>query len=447
MDYTLIKDMATILAALAAILGLFQYVKYRSRRDKMATIGDAFSSVINSLASKTEVERLAAAIRLRRFFDPETEFGIAGTPYASEAINVIAAVLRTQKAGSFQKLLADGLAYAPTLCRADLQRTNLQKAYLGTKPRNEGTIEHGRVVGAFQHVKLYLGFGRRTESTEDERVNLSQADFYRADLSGASLKGAKAQNAVFYRARLHNSVLSEANLSDANFYGADLTGAKFDDANLTGAKFDDAVLTRASFRKARNVPPELAEKLDDRGKYSDDLQPFKSASGSQKAALKRVFLSKPGLLDDEQRQFIDSIISMLDKQNFVSEVLERSEYPKSGTLAEVRRLIGGCNGIIIFGFHQLNVQNGTWRPGTVEETPITDMYLSTPWNQIEAGMAVMRGLPILLVCPPAVADGIFKLDNDRHIFRVALPIDENPGSFEKRFAEWCDAVRELARVG
>jgi hypothetical protein len=114
MDVVLIRDIAEIFTALGAILagllGIFKYFQYRTRRDKMVAVGEAFNSVVNSLATDAEVERLAAAIRLRRFFDPETEFGIVGTPYATEAVNVIAAVLRTQKTGSFQKLLADGLA-------------------------------------------------------------------------------------------------------------------------------------------------------------------------------------------------------------------------------------------------------------------------------------------------------------------------------------------------
>jgi len=193
----------------------------------MAAAGDAFNSVVSSLGSDAEVERLAAAIRLRRFFNPRTELGIVDTPYASEALNVIAAVLRTQKTGSFQKLLADGLAYAPSLCRADLQRTNLQKAYLGLRQGGEGTEEQAR-------------------------IDLYNADFYRADLSGASLKGAKAKNAAFYEARLHNTVLSKADLSDANFFEAD----------LTNTKFDGAVLARAHFKQARNVPPDLAKRFD-----------------------------------------------------------------------------------------------------------------------------------------------------------------------------------------
>ena len=73
----------------------------------------------------------------------------------------------------------------PSLHRADLQRTNLQNAYLGAR-------------GARQ-------------------IDLSYADFYRADLSGASLKGAQATGAVFYQARMTDAVLRNADLRRAIF--------------------------------------------------------------------------------------------------------------------------------------------------------------------------------------------------------------------------------------
>jgi uncharacterized protein YjbI with pentapeptide repeats len=416
MDVVLLRDIAAIFTALsgvlAGLLGVFKYFQYRTRRDKMVAIGDAFHSVVNSLASDTEVERLAAAIRLRRFFDPTTELGTVGTPYATEAINVIAAVLRTQKSGTFQKLLADGLAYAPSLCRADLQRTNLQNSYLGVRKTGE-------------------------EAEEEMEIDLRYADFYRADLSGASLKGARANGAVFYEARLHNTVLSRTDLRDANFFEADLTGTKFNGAMLAGANFD----------QARSVPPDLAKRLDENGVYPDEAQPFKSSSDPQEAALMRVFLSKPGVLDNQQRQFVDFIGSRLEEQDMVCEALERSDYPMFGTLAEVRRLMSGCAGAVIFGFSQLKVVNGVWRSGTAEEAQVADLQLPTPWNQIEAGMAAMYSLPILLICQPGVDSGIFNLDDSDRIYRVELPADESPSSFENCFANWCAAVRERARAG
>jgi hypothetical protein len=58
----------------AALFGVFQFIQYRTRRDKMALVSELFTKVIEALASEVEVERLAGAILLRRFFDPTTEF-------------------------------------------------------------------------------------------------------------------------------------------------------------------------------------------------------------------------------------------------------------------------------------------------------------------------------------------------------------------------------------
>src|SRR5262245_4946215 len=170
-------DIVPILTAVASLLGIvFGFLKYLSRRDKQIAVQQTFRTVVESLSSKVEGQRLGGAILLRRFFDPASELGVdGGTPYAKEAVNVIAALLRETETGNFQKLLADGLLYAPSLEEVDLQKTNLQNAYLGQKG-------------------------------EHPAPNLGRADFFRADLSAASLKGAKAVKAVFYQARLHNTI-------------------------------------------------------------------------------------------------------------------------------------------------------------------------------------------------------------------------------------------------
>jgi hypothetical protein len=159
----------------------------------MAEVGKSFSTVIEALASKEEVKQLSAAILLRRFFDPKTEYGIAGTPYATEAVNVIASMLRSETLSQkMQKLLADGLAYAPDLRHADLQKANLTDAYLG------------------------------------KGVDCSGADFFCADLTRASLQRLTGVKTVFYGATLHKTVLAGADLRGANFKGADLQGVEID---------------------------------------------------------------------------------------------------------------------------------------------------------------------------------------------------------------------------
>jgi hypothetical protein len=210
---------ALIAALGTAVLGILKYFNYRSRRDRVTGVGQAFAETVDALASSDEVKRLAAAILLRRFFDRDTEQGTAGTPYQQEAIHVIAALLRAIEPGEFQKLLADGLAHAPSLRGADLQRCNLSNAYLGDRHRPP--------------------------------VDISEADLFGANLSGASLRGAIARGTVFYNAVLTKTVLEEADLSGADFRDADLEGAKIEGAVLAGARFDGA----------RNLPTAVVEHL------------------------------------------------------------------------------------------------------------------------------------------------------------------------------------------
>ncbi len=61
---------------------------------------------------------------------------------------------------------------------------------------------------------------------------------------------------------------------------------------------------------------------------------------------------------------------------------------------------------------QVVVDTGTWRPGTNEGRSANGMALSTPWNQVEAGVAAALGLPVSIVREPGVVGGVFDLQGD-----------------------------------
>ncbi|MEV6759083.1 pentapeptide repeat-containing protein [Streptomyces sp. NPDC051105] len=206
-----------------SVLGV---VNFQRKRDRSAAVGTAFRDVMEALASDNSTQQMAAAILMRRFFDTNSEQGAGRTPYANEAVAVITGLLRESETGNIQKVLADGLWYAPSLARADLQGCNLTRAYLG---RKEG---------------------------DRKKVDLTHADLFEADLTGASLKGAVASGAVFYRATLVDAVLADAVLTGADFRRARLTGANFSRARLGGAQFSGAV----------DVPADIMGLLDSNGR-------------------------------------------------------------------------------------------------------------------------------------------------------------------------------------
>ena len=394
------QSIATLITAFAGLVTtVIAVTKYLSRRDKMIAARNVFRTVVESLSSESEIQRLGGAVLLRRFFDPHTELGIGNTPYASEAIDVIAAILREVETGNFQKLLADGLRYAPNLENVDLQRTNLQKAYLGKKD--------GRMP------------------------NLKGADFYRADLSGASLKGANASGAIFYQARLHNTVFKNTGLSESYFFEADLIGSNFEGAYLYGA----------NFKGARNIPTALLEDIGEDGTYKSHKPVQVSATSNDQKSL-TVFLSKPGTLNAPQRKFVRELNTILENEDVKIETVERENYPGFGSVSEVRRVMSGCSGAVVLGFRQLEIRDGVWRDGTNEARDIKDMAFPSAWNHVESGMAAMTGLPILFIIEQGMVGGLFELEDIDHVVTYLDLRKPDYQNLNHLVSTWCNSVRE-----
>jgi hypothetical protein len=358
-----IAGVTALVGLVGALLGTLRYFNYRSKRDRIAAVGSAFELVVEALASDNDITRLAAAIRLRRFFDRHSEVGTAGATYSAEALGVMAGVLRDLPTGNLQKLLADGLAFAPSLIRADLQRTNLQGAYLG---------------GA----------------------DVSHADFYRADLSRASLKRAIARRAAFYQARLVDTVLTGADLRDASFFQADLTRTNFSETLLAGAKFSQCFA----------LPTEIAAHLDRDDRFVGTVEPFVGAAPTNARA--SVFVSRPSVLTFSQEGVWRQVSDTLNAAGIDAVTVSRTDYPPAGALAEIRRVMAECCGVVVLGFRQLEIATGRWREGTSEERSIDGTAQPTSWNHVEAGMASALGLPVFIVREPGVSGGVFDVQGD-----------------------------------
>jgi hypothetical protein len=103
--------------------------------------------------------------------------------------------------------------------------------------------------------------------------------------------------------------------------------------------------------------------------------------------------------------------------------------------------MAGCAGAIAFGFAELKIVDGLWRSGTADETNFNGRALPTSWTQIEAGMAAMINLPLMLVSDPEVTSGVFDpVLTDRKVFRLTTP----PDRFSHEMKGWLVAVNERA---
>lgn len=354
-----------------AIVGIISAILYgivygslrfiRDQRERKAKRHEeyqkSFDTLVAQLTSDNKTAQLSAAILLRRYFkDTKKERQV---DLKMETVNVISSLLKTLPTSVFQKTLADGLAYAVDLSKCDLQKTNLQDVLLDNKY---------------------------------QQVIMNEADLFLADLSYANLEGITAHGIVFYRAILFCTRIKNCDFTNANFRGADLTGVSFKNCILKGADFTDAL----------NVPPAISDALVD-----GILQTEGYVSAKHKSQNKSIFFSMPGIMTKEDELMTKDFKRLLEEKGFDVIYYKSDDYPRFGQFNKVRQDIMRSSGMIAFGLKQLNIHNASYRPGTKNEEEWKEKWLSTPWNEIEVGMGLMKGMPILLVTDPAIKNGVF----------------------------------------
>jgi hypothetical protein len=119
----------------------------------------------------------------------------------------------------------------------------------------------------------------------------------------------------------------------------------------------------------------------------------------------RVFLCEPSGLAGPQRLMSDDWHERLFGLGFDVEQLRDTDYepdPWPCLMAHMR----AAHGVVVLGFRQLYVSAGTWRLGAKFETAMAGTW-SSPWLQIEVGLAVAEGLPVLVLPEPGVREGVF----------------------------------------
>ncbi len=119
-----------------------------------------------------------------------------------------------------------------------------------------------------------------------------------------------------------------------------------------------------------------------------------------------VFLSRPAVLSAGQeqasRRWTDAVLAA---SCHIARIRRADYQPDSWT--QLRDVLSEVDGFVVFGFRQLSTQSGTWRADTDEQATITAAW-SSPWMQIEAGMALMRDLPVLVIPEVGVSEGVFE---------------------------------------
>lgn len=97
--------------------------------------------------------------------------------------------------------------------------------------------------------------------------------------------------------------------------------------------------------------------------------------------------------------------------------------------------------MVAFGFKQINIEKGIYRPDTSEEESLNNKWMPTPWNELEIGMGLMKGLPILLVKDAGIDSGAFN-NRLRECFTASISADYDLRQLDSNetFTKWCAKI-------
>lgn len=399
MNTEIIKDIifqsSTIVILIATIIAVlkfgFEYLNIKSKNKLREEYETLFNKTVVDLSSTLRSTQLTSAILLRRFLT--TEVQKIAPNLTKETINVISSLAKTLPTNIFQKTLVDGLSYTKDLSSCDLQKTNLQDALLGNKN--------------FQLI-------------------MNNTDLFLADLSYANLNNIIGHNTYFYRSILFCTRIKNCDFSNADFRNADLSGIYLENCTLNGANFTDAI----------NIPQVIKEKLD-----NGICKCAEKITTEEKTTNKTIFFSMPGIMSKNDESLTKEYKKILEKRGFDVIYYTSDKYPQFGQFNKVRADILRSSGMIAFGLKQLNIKKASYRPNTIEEANWEEKWLSTPWSEIEVGMGLMKGMPILLVTDPDITDGVFD-DNLSECFVSKISTTEDCRKLEqnKSFEEWISKV-------
>ena len=413
-----VEGLYTIGVVLAGVI-LYVITKVvRTGNQKRQDTQEQFNKVVEQLAKDNETAQLSAAIILRRFFNAI----IDKDRFRMETINVISSMLKIHPTGIYQKTLGDGLAYAGNLNYADLQRTNMQDLYLGKKNEKDDAKEK-------------KGIKSKSDNDDSWKITMDFTDMYGANLSYALVENVVGFGTVFNSAILHHTNIKNCTFKKADFKYADLTNVYFENVKLEGSNFKGVV----------GIPEEMIEHLEWTNKgtkdeayvYKDTDRFSMDKTKKRGGGHKTVFFSMPGTLTASEEALILFYQKVLEDKGIDVKCYKRDHYPKDSQLTKVKQTIGQSDAMIAFGLKQIEIKSGRLNPARKDYQE--DLWLPTPWNEIEVGMGVMANLPILLVRDDKVEIGVFdKVISEYKIKSLssATPLADIENNEE--FVKWLD---------
>ncbi len=110
-----------------------------------------------------------------------------------------------------------------------------------------------------------------------------------------------------------------------------------------------------------------------------------------------VFVSVGSTFTEGQEDFVREVERLLWEHDLRPRTLGRAEWSSEQPLRAVEAIMDECDGAVVVAFERWYLQDATEQRGGDKERVVRGGSLPTVWNQIEAAMAYVKRLPLLVI--------------------------------------------------
>jgi hypothetical protein len=155
-----------------------------------------------------------------------------------------------------------------------------------------------------------------------------------------------------------------------------------------------------------------------------------------------VFVSVGSTSSEQQEAFVSAIEARLRAEGLVPHTVGRNTFSSDAPLRAVTELMNQCSGAVVIALERSYFPSGFDKPGGPKQSPLTEIKLPTPWNQIEAAMAYSRSLPLLVIVEAGLRpEGLLERGYDWYVQEIpAQPAALSSPEFSGIFASWRQKV-------
>ena len=160
-----------------------------------------------------------------------------------------------------------------------------------------------------------------------------------------------------------------------------------------------------------------------------------------------VFISHPTPYNKQQENFLSLIELELKKHNLNPTNLGKNNWSFKSPLKPIKKIMDTCVAAIVIGLERHHSLIGYEKEFSKDSKELIHKYSSSPWIQIEAGMAYQAELPILILKDNKVySEGILDPQiSDSFVFEFELKKFQKKLSPELKelILSWVNHINQL----